>query len=242
LICLLLCMATSSTLFAQAVETDSELFERGFAAYSAHDDINAAVYLFAYMQRNPQAMVNDPRHARSVREVYAATISNVQSALTQGKQAQQQLASLQQNERGVGSSSSGITNRPRLERPSVGIGAQAGNQVVDGRGMGPQAGASINLDGEWQFVMRSTVSGNEYRGRFFLQIKDKVVTARMETPDGSGQDMTGTVVADSIDLARDTGRSTTQRFRLAVKGPRQLTGRFWNEGRYQDQGVFELNR
>jgi len=60
---------------AQAL-TDQQLLDAAVSSYSASNWVEAAPYLFAYIQRSPSAMASDPQHAKSVRDAYNLAISS----------------------------------------------------------------------------------------------------------------------------------------------------------------------
>lgn len=61
--------------------TDRELFDQGVKYYEAHDFFKAAMYLFAYIERNPPAIHDDKEHSDSVRNALIFCEQKIQSEI-----------------------------------------------------------------------------------------------------------------------------------------------------------------
>jgi len=61
--------------------TDSELFDLGVKYYEAHDFFKAAMYLFAYIERNPPAIHDDKEHKDSVLNALIFCEQRIQSEI-----------------------------------------------------------------------------------------------------------------------------------------------------------------
>ena len=91
--------------------TDEELFGNGKRALEARDYFEAAVCLFAYVQRNPAAMQVNPAHAAQVRDAYSFARNSVAQTISRVSQLEQQVRN--QNAGGdVGAKSAGLTAAP----------------------------------------------------------------------------------------------------------------------------------
>jgi hypothetical protein len=66
------------------------------------------------------------------------------------------------------------------------------------------------------------------------------ITGSMEI-EGRKQRITGTYSEGSIELERDTGAETIQKYSLTRSG-NTLSGRFRNEGKYADSGTIKIER
>jgi hypothetical protein len=100
----LLAVAVAAQLAAQKMP-DAELFARGQAAYLKQQFGEAAMYLFAYLDRNPAAMQGDPAHAQQV--VQALNYSSAQTA-----EALNRRCDTAQAQGGVQSTSRGLSLAP----------------------------------------------------------------------------------------------------------------------------------
>ena len=58
------------TQLSAQVYSDDQLFEKGSSYYNQNDFLNAAVYLFAYIQRTPQLIANNSDFATQVRTAF----------------------------------------------------------------------------------------------------------------------------------------------------------------------------
>ncbi len=63
--------------------TDRELFDQGVKYYEAHDFFNAAIYLFAYIERNPAAIHDDKEHRDSVHKAVEFCEFKIKSEIAQ---------------------------------------------------------------------------------------------------------------------------------------------------------------
>jgi len=99
------------------------------------------------------------------------------------------------------------------------------------------------ISGAWRFTTHSSVSGETHKGAVVLRTNGDSVFGTIETFDKSNTVLTGTfnVVQGRLTLTRDTGLETTQKYALEQKGDSFL-GKFWNEGKFKDEGTVELVR
>jgi hypothetical protein len=122
LVATLLLLALSISLYSRAAGpprtfTDEELFDMGLSAYNEHAWVNAAVYLYAYVQRNPRAL-SDPTHAQQVETAYGYCVRQINQAVSERDQLKAQLDALSQPGTGLGRTTSGITvPPPALNKP-----------------------------------------------------------------------------------------------------------------------------
>lgn len=91
--------------------TDEDLFNMGLDAYNQRSWVNAAVYLFAYVQRDPQAL-SDATHAAQVQAAYSYAVDRINTAVTEY---QAQIAAAQNQ---PGRAVRGVEQVPRLDRPT----------------------------------------------------------------------------------------------------------------------------
>lgn len=103
------------------------------------------------------------------------------------------------------------------------------------RARAPAPPAAAQVGGDWTVTFQG-VNGT-VRSTMTLRQSGDGVTGTLATSDGTATQLRGTVVGNELTLARDTGKDTIQNYRVRLAGDR-FEGRFWNEGRYPDQGGF----
>lgn len=94
------------------------------------------------------------------------------------------------------------------------------------------AAALANVAGAWNITFKGSV-----RSSMTLQQSGDQVSGFMSTTDGTPGQLRGVVVGQELNLSRDTGHETIQKYRVRVNGD-HFDGNYWNEGRYPDQGSF----
>jgi hypothetical protein len=112
---LVLWLSTSlfSRPFTPTPVTDEGLFDRAFAAYWKKAWLDAAVNLYAYMQRDPQAMSNKT-HSDQVQGAYNHCVTQLRNAVSERNQFALQLNRQDGGERGIQSS---LESPPALDKP-----------------------------------------------------------------------------------------------------------------------------
>jgi hypothetical protein len=107
----------------------------------------------------------------------------------------------------------------------------------------PTVAVPPTISGEWQFTTNSSVSGETHRGILTLSLSGNSVNGTIETFDRSNVEITGNYDANSgaLTLSRDTGQETTQKYALQKNGA-IFSGKFWNEGKFEDSGTIEIVR
>jgi len=231
-------VGTARSLGAQLL-TDDQLYRAAYDAHGAVDYVNTAIFLYAYIQRNPVVLTNEPARNAEVRSVYQWAVREIQNALQRGKADRARVEQLERGKSGLGSSSQGLgTAPPRLTPPSAPHTGGAGRP-----GAAIMTTRSLSVDGAWTIEMHSDASGTNYTGRVQLEIEGGAVTGTINIAGVGVRAVRGLVAAvgDSVDFVRDTGLETIQHFRVARSGT-QLGGRFWNVGRYADSGSVVLRR
>lgn len=120
--CLLLTgtiLYNTPTAAAQNMSNDA-LYANGYKEYTAHDWPYAAVYLFAYIQRNPTAFADDPGFKTEVVAAYNHSIQALNKQVSDLRSCRDQVASLTKKaEDGVASITQGLeTTPPPLRAPA----------------------------------------------------------------------------------------------------------------------------
>jgi|SRR6185503_3699006 len=104
---------------ASSVLTDEQLFDAGYAGYQRDDFLTAVVYLYAYIQRNPQALSNT-EWADEVNKAFSHSWSTVDFAFKLGVEEQRrQAANSPPPPPGLGRTTGGITVKPTLNQAPV---------------------------------------------------------------------------------------------------------------------------
>lgn len=101
--------------------------------------------------------------------------------------------------------------------------------------IGLPAGAQ-DVGGKWNVTFKGNV-----HAVLTLQQNGRSVSGSLTTADRTSGLVTGEMVGNELRLARDTGVQTIQRYLVVVQG-NSFSGRFWNEGKYADEGSFEGRR
>lgn len=100
------------------VYTSNRLFDLGYSAYHARNFVDAAVYLYAYIQGSPELRAADPAHLAQVQNAYDFSVNEARQAVIDRNKLRAQLAN--QTHEGLGSTTSGLTvPPPPLDRASV---------------------------------------------------------------------------------------------------------------------------
>ena len=100
------------------VLSDDNLLQQASSAYNQNDYLHAAMDLFAYIQRDPEAMRQDPDHAASVRQAIKYCEDRTRFAFTEAERAK--AAKTASSSSGIGSSVSGLSSAPpALKKPKT---------------------------------------------------------------------------------------------------------------------------
>lgn len=92
------------------VYSDDQLLNYGIQSYDQFDYSKAALYLFAYIQRQPDAMTQNQEFAQSVQKAYSYSQRALDSQL--------QSKASSESQPGIGRTTSGLTEAPpELKRP-----------------------------------------------------------------------------------------------------------------------------
>jgi hypothetical protein len=94
----------------QVYSTD-DLVRIGNDVYTKGDYIGASLFLFAYIQKNPDLMTSNPDWAKQVQRNYQYSLDQVRKAWNERDQLQAQARQAAARQ-GVGSTSSGLTQAP----------------------------------------------------------------------------------------------------------------------------------
>lgn len=95
LLIVLLLTILSVSLYSQTrVNSDEELFDNGYYAYQRHDWSQAAIYLFAYIQKAPVAISSNPKQAGDVAKAYEYSLNRVNQAIKEREQLQKEVIRL----------------------------------------------------------------------------------------------------------------------------------------------------
>jgi hypothetical protein len=101
------------------------------------------------------------------------------------------------------------------------------------------AGRDVFLTGTWYITLRG--ENETWRETLTLNQRGDRITGKMSTSDGTRGGVSGTYDGTTLQLERDTGRDTIQRFQMRPYGA-VFRGRFWNQGKWEDQGRVEMRR
>jgi len=200
----------------------------GHNAYKARDYVDAAVYLYAYIQTTPQLSSSDPGHLAQVQTAYDFSVQQARQAVVDRDNLRLQLAS--QPHDGVGSTVSGITIAPPpLDPPRRGA-------VMGAVFVNPNP-----IAGVWKYEMTSNEGGGVHQGTLTLSVQKSAVRGEIDTWDNSSKTVTGNWSNGVLELTRDTGLETVQHYTITVEGGTGK-GTFQNTGRYHDSGTIVLTR
>src|SRR5262245_57305380 len=114
LLCLVCTMALlsqfSTPVYSEAQRySDSQLIQIGQDVYSKGDYVGALMFLFAYIQKNPQVLSTNPQFRAEVQTAYEFCLRQVRSAWDSRQVASSASAT---NQSGVGSKISGMGSAP----------------------------------------------------------------------------------------------------------------------------------
>ena len=130
--------------------------------------------------------------------------------------------------------------------------SKSGGSGVTGKADRNSAGATKNstrgwvlleltiLRGAWRYTMSSDAGGGTHTGSVILSQVGNHVSGTMDI-EGRRQPINGTSSENSIELERDTGRDTIQKYSLTRSG-NVLSGEFRNFGKYADSGSIKFER
>jgi hypothetical protein len=146
-----------------------KLFEQAQNAYSHGDFFNAAIFLYAYEQRNPLAMTRDNEHAKSVENTLGYAKRDIERRLKEAEEDRKQVEECNRKA-GLGSTTRGVTTPPPDLRPASSGSANTDlngtyNMVHDGwKGvltLSGDHGSYTGSDGK-QFTVRAEVDGYHF--------------------------------------------------------------------------------
>ena len=216
--------------------SDDQLVQRGNDKLQSSDFPRAAVYLFAYMQRNPQLMSTYPKFAQEVQDGYEYAINQVIQTIKERDQLKVALANARAESSGTGMSQSEIRQPPpRIEIP------QSSTSPMSGSKRAAIAPLANTIRGSWKYKMTSSVAQDSHEGLLKLSLAGTAVSGSMSTWDNTKGAVQGTFSGGTLELERDTGLNSIQHFKLIKKGDRMM-GSFWNTGKYEDSGNIEMVR
>ena len=113
-------LGTGQSISGQVLSNEA-LYANGHKTYNDANWQYAAVYLYALLQRNPDAFRTDPAFKKEVHEAYNHSIGKLNQQVVDLKNCRSQVASLtKRNDDDQGSTSAGLgTKPPRLRPPST---------------------------------------------------------------------------------------------------------------------------
>ena len=244
LVLLLLLSFFKSTSACQTF-SDDQLILMGKTASDGFDFPKAAVYLFAYMQRNPPLMASHPDFAKQVQDAYQNAIDQVNWAFQERDQLKVKLAKAQ-SDTGLGMTTSGIKRKPpqlNIPEDSGKSPSPKGAKYVAPKGAIVGAMVATNpIGGTWKYKMTSKVANDSHEGFLKLSLDGTLVKGSISTWDRSAGTLQGTFSGDTLEMERDTGLATIQHYRMSKEGDDRMTGVFWNTGKSLDSGTIEMVR
>jgi len=229
---LMLILAEVAPFCSQAQNYSSDqLFKMGQDAYRGYNFVDAAVYLYAYMQTKPDLATTNPPHAAEVQKAYEYSVDKVRRAITERDDLRKQLARVSRDDN-TGSTTAGLEMPPpplHAPQDQAGRNRFAATEFVN------------TVAGVWKYEMVSEAGGGVHRGTLTISLRKSDVSGEMETWDNSARVITGSWVNGVLELRRDTGLETVQYFKIGVKG-NSGQGSFKNDGRYPDYGTITISR
>ena len=99
-----------------------------------------------------------------------------------------------------------------------------------------------SVTGTWTYTSRSNQRNAGCTRTIRLTMDGTLVSGVMEPCDTSKTGIDGTLIGNTLELARDTGFDTTQRIQLNKRSADLFVGRYWNVGKWPDEGTIELRR
>lgn len=113
LMAMFICLMTLSTIGVYAQPTpDRELFDQGYRAYQNGQWVQAAMYLKAYLERNPDELRNNATRRNQVINALRFAEAQASTCLQRLPTVSTQLSECREELTGVGSSASGLTTAP----------------------------------------------------------------------------------------------------------------------------------
>jgi len=216
--------------------SDDQLVQMGNDKLRSSDFPMASVYLFAYIQRNPQLMSTHPKFAKEVQVGYQYALDQVIQTIKDRDQLKGQLAQARAEADGKGMSQAEIRQQPpRIEIP------QSSPSPISGPKGAAIATLANTIGGSWKYKMTSSVAHDSHEGSLELSLAGTAVSGSMSTWDNTKGAVQGTFSGDTLGFERDTGLGTIQHFKL-IKQDDRMMGSFWNTGKYEDTGNIEMVR
>jgi hypothetical protein len=102
--------------------------------------------------------------------------------------------------------------------------------------------AQYSVTGTWTYTSKSSQSDAGCTNTIKLTMDGTLVSGVMEPCDASKTGIDGTLSGNTLELARDTGFDTVQRLRLSKRDADVFAGKYWNVGKWPDEGTIELRR
>jgi hypothetical protein len=218
------------------IYSDDQLVQMGTDKLKSSDFPMASVYLFAYIQRNPQLMSAHPKFAKEVQVGYQYALDQVNQTIKERDQLKGQLAQARAEADGKGMTQAEIRQPPpRIEIP------QSSSSPMSGAKSVAIATLSNTIGGSWKYKMTSSVAQDSHEGFLKLSLAGTAVSGSMSTWDNTNGAVQGTFSGNTLEFERDTGLDTIQHFKLIKQDDRYM-GSFWNTGKYEDSGNIEMVR
>jgi hypothetical protein len=168
----LLLPLSMSTPSSSQVLSESQLFDEAWRAYTTRDFAAASIYLFAYIQRRPADLANNPSRASEVQNAFDFARNQVAEDIAQGRHDRKRVEELEAHASGgIGSSTRGVTApppilaMPRRSGPGLpepghvyGIISVYSDRAMDVEGASVENGVAVNQYGwhggpnqQWRF-------------------------------------------------------------------------------------------
>lgn len=201
-------------------QTDDELYEQAFEAYSKHNWNGATVLLYKYIKRPPADFADQVFKG----QVYAA-YNYARAELTKP-----QGSGGSDDTKGDNASAvSGLTvPPPPLKKPK----SQVKMVIVT---------SLATIDGEWSFKIISA-SGPVNTDKLTISLDGKIVSGTLVGSNGNQMQVVGSFDTGILILICITGLETTQVYTLRRTDSRHFSGTFKNEGKWPDSGTIDMSK
>jgi len=220
------------------VLTDDGLYAKGFTAVQYQNWPVASAYLFAYIQRNPVAFVQDKNYEGKVIYAYNVSINNIENEKSELRNAlarkNEYISSLESRLNIPASLSLGLSSSPEIPPLDEPV------QQLMKKGS-KYSTLSRPIEGQWQATLSSS-SGSVFTGTLTIVINVDVVTGTFTLSDNSASKVTGIFDGENLVLLRNTGATTIQSYAMKYIDENHYSGSYKNEGRYPDDGRIDLMR
>jgi hypothetical protein len=101
---------------------------------------------------------------------------------------------------------------------------------------------SYSVTGTWTYTSRSSQRDAGCTRTIRLTMDGSLVAGVMEPCDTSKTGISGTLTGNTLELSRDTGFDTVQNLQLNKRSADLFIGKYWNVGKWPDEGTIELRR